>query len=86
MYDTWISGSDVNSFCHYGVVYLPDSWLCLRSLIEGHLHFTFTRQPRTFRDMVMNRAPHLLPGFTMLRTSTLALGVTWMGLATLENT
>ncbi len=36
--------------------------------------------------MVMNRAPHLLPGFTMLRTSTLALGVTWMGLVTLENT
>ncbi len=35
---TWISGSDVNSFCCYGLVYLLDSWLCLRSLIEVHLH------------------------------------------------
>ncbi len=26
MYDTWISGSDVNSFCCYGFVYLLDSW------------------------------------------------------------
>jgi hypothetical protein len=26
MYDTWISGSDVNSFCCYGLVYLLDSW------------------------------------------------------------
>jgi pSer/pThr/pTyr-binding forkhead associated (FHA) protein len=25
MYDTWISGSDVNSFCCYGSVYLLDS-------------------------------------------------------------
>jgi hypothetical protein len=40
MYDTWISGSDVNSFCCYGLVYLLDSWQCLRSLIEVHLHFT----------------------------------------------
>ena len=32
--------------------------------------------PLTLRDMVMNRAPHLLPGFTMLRTSTLAPGST----------
>jgi hypothetical protein len=26
MYDTWINGSDVNSFCCYGFVYLLDSW------------------------------------------------------------
>jgi hypothetical protein len=26
MYDTWISGSDVNSFGCYGLVYLLDSW------------------------------------------------------------
>jgi hypothetical protein len=26
MYDTWVSGSDVNSFCCYGLVYLLDSW------------------------------------------------------------
>jgi hypothetical protein len=26
MYDTWISGSDVNPFCCYGLVYLLDSW------------------------------------------------------------
>jgi hypothetical protein len=26
MYDTWISGSDVNSFCCYGLVYLLHSW------------------------------------------------------------
>jgi hypothetical protein len=26
MYDTWISGSDVNTFCRYGLVYLLDSW------------------------------------------------------------
>ncbi len=25
-YDTWISGSDVNSFCCYGLVYPLDSW------------------------------------------------------------
>jgi hypothetical protein len=25
-YDTWISDSDVNSFCCYGFVYLLDSW------------------------------------------------------------
>jgi hypothetical protein len=33
-----ISGSDVNSFCGYGLVYLPDSWWCLRSLIEVHVY------------------------------------------------
>ncbi len=38
MYDTWISGSDVNSFCCYGLVYPLDSWYCLRSQIEVHLH------------------------------------------------
>ncbi len=38
MYDTWNSGSDVNSSCCYGLVYLLDSWKCLRSLIEVHLH------------------------------------------------
>jgi hypothetical protein len=26
MYDKWISGSDVNSVCCYGLVYLLDSW------------------------------------------------------------
>ncbi len=26
MCDTWISDSDVNSFCCYGLVYLLDSW------------------------------------------------------------
>jgi hypothetical protein len=26
MYDTWISGSDVHTFCCYGFVYLLDSW------------------------------------------------------------
>jgi hypothetical protein len=35
---TWISGSDVNSFCCYGFVYLLDSCSCLRSLIKVHLH------------------------------------------------
>jgi hypothetical protein len=40
MYDTWISDSDVNSLCCYGfkLVSLLDSWQCLRSLIEVHLH------------------------------------------------
>ncbi len=50
MYDTWISGSDVNSFCCYGLVYLLDSWWCLRSLIEVHLHLhlhTTEKGPRT---------------------------------------
>ncbi len=28
MYDTCISGSDVNSLCCYGLVYRFDSWLC----------------------------------------------------------
>ncbi len=47
----WISGSDVNSFCCYGLVYLLDSWESLRSLIEAHLHVhlhtkhTCTRMP-----------------------------------------
>jgi hypothetical protein len=26
MHDAMISGSDVNSFCYYGLVYLLDSW------------------------------------------------------------
>ncbi len=38
MEDTWIRGSDVNSFCCYGLVYVLDSWSWLRSLIEDHLH------------------------------------------------
>jgi hypothetical protein len=39
MRDAWISGSGVNSFCCYGLVYPLDSWLCLRSLlIEAHVH------------------------------------------------
>jgi hypothetical protein len=38
IYNTRISGSDANSFCCYGLVYLLDSWKRLRSLIEVHLH------------------------------------------------
>jgi hypothetical protein len=38
IYNTRISGSDANSFCCYGLVYLLDSWKRLRSLIDVHLH------------------------------------------------
>jgi hypothetical protein len=36
MYDSWISGSDVNSFCCHGLVYLLDSWWCLRTFTFNH--------------------------------------------------
>jgi hypothetical protein len=54
MYATWISGSDVNSFCCYGLVHLLDSWLCLRRLIEVHLHLPLCR--RTSQGASTSRA------------------------------
>jgi hypothetical protein len=47
MYDTWISGGDVNSLCCYGLVYLLDSWQCLRSLLEVHLHIHLRTETAT---------------------------------------
>jgi hypothetical protein len=59
MRDTWISGSDVNSFCCYGLVHLLDSWLCLRSLIKVHfhLHISVNQVTRCSEVGVCTRTP-----------------------------
>ncbi len=53
MYDTWISGSDGNSVCCYGLEKLLDSWSCLRSLIVVclHLHSHFASKPTPAYDV-----------------------------------
>jgi hypothetical protein len=46
MYDTWISGSDVDSFCCYGLVYLLDSWYLVFEK-PSRSSYTFTHMQPT---------------------------------------
>ncbi len=47
MYDTWISGSDVNPFCCYGLVLIPSGFLVVfEKPNRSSFTFTFTTAQR----------------------------------------